>query len=66
MDLGCRPRVFLGGSLCALHLWRYTLSLTSFLGSLMSTSEDKKPVSALEMVPMMSKITKDKLTSPNY
>ena len=32
----------------------------------MSSSEDKKPVSALEVVPMMSKITKDKLTGPNY
>ena len=29
-------------------------------------SEDKKPVSTLEVVPMMSKITEDKLTSPNY
>ena len=29
-------------------------------------SEDKKPVSALEVVPMMSKITEDKLTGPNY
>ena len=31
----------------------------------MSTSEDKKPVSMPEVAPMMSKITKDKLTSPN-
>ena len=29
-------------------------------------SEDKKPVSAPKVVPMMSKITKDKLTGPNY
>ena len=30
------------------------------------SSEDKKPVSALEVVPMMSKITEDKLTCLNY
>ena len=30
------------------------------------SSEDKKHVSELEVVPMMSKITEDKLTSPNY
>ena len=30
------------------------------------SSEDKKPVSALEVVPMMSKITEDKLTGLNY
>ena len=30
------------------------------------SSEDKKPVSALEVVPIMSKITKDKSTSTNY
>ena len=29
-------------------------------------SEYKKPVSTLEVVPMMSKITEDKLTGPNY
>ena len=32
----------------------------------MSTSQDKKPVSTLEVVPMISKITKDKLTGSNY
>ena len=32
----------------------------------MSNSEDKKPTPKPEMVPMMSKITEDKLTSPNY
>ena len=32
----------------------------------MSTSKDKKHVFVLEVVPMMSKITKDKLTAPNY
>ena len=32
----------------------------------MSDSEDKKLVSALEVVPMMSKIMEDKLTIPNY
>ena len=33
---------------------------------IMSSSEDKKPVLALEMVSMMSKITEDKLTYLNY
>ena len=42
------------------------MSLTSVLGFLMSTSEDKKPVSAPEVVSMMSKITEDKLIGPNY
>ena len=32
----------------------------------MNASGDKKPVSAPEVIPMMSKITKDKLTGPNY
>ena len=32
----------------------------------MSDSADKKPVSAREVVPMMSKITEDKLIGPNY
>ena len=32
----------------------------------MSTSKDQKPVSAPEVVPMMSKITEDKITDPNY
>ena len=32
----------------------------------MSSSEDTKSISALEVVPMMSKITEDKLTNPNY
>ena len=32
----------------------------------MSESADKKPVAAPEVVSMMSKITKDKLTGPNY
>ena len=32
----------------------------------MSDSEEKKPTPKLEVVPMMSKITKDKLTGPNY
>ena len=32
----------------------------------MSESTDKKPISAREVVPMMSKITKDKLIGPNY
>ena len=30
------------------------------------SSEDKKPVLMPKVVPMMSKITEDKLTSPNY
>ena len=38
----------------------------SLFGFPMSTSEDQKPVSAPEVVSMMSKITKDKLTGPNY
>ena len=45
------------------------MSLTSLLGFLMcssDSSEDKKPVLALEVVSMMSKITEDKLTGPNY
>ena len=40
--------------------------LSTFLGFLMSESADKKPGSTAEVVPMMSKITKDKLTGPNY
>ena len=32
----------------------------------MSSSKDKNHVSTPEVVPMMSKITEDKLTSPNY
>ena len=32
----------------------------------MSSSKDTKPVSAHEVVPMMSKITEDKLIGPNY
>ena len=32
----------------------------------MTDSVDKKPISALEVVPMMSKITEDKLIGPNY
>ena len=32
----------------------------------MSDSEEKKPTPKPEMVPMMSKITEDKLTGPNY
>ena len=32
----------------------------------MSDSEEKKPTSKLEVVPMMSRITEDKLTGPNY
>ena len=32
----------------------------------MSDSGEKKPTSKPKVVPMMSKITKDKLTSPNY
>ena len=32
----------------------------------MSTSIDKKPVLMPEVVPMMFKITEDKLTGPNY
>ena len=32
----------------------------------MTDSADKKSVSAPEVVPMMSKITEDKLTGPNY
>ena len=42
------------------------LPLSTFLGFLMSESVDKKPVSALEVVPMMSKITEDKLIGLNY
>ena len=49
-----------------LTFWRNFLSLISFIGFLMSTSKDKKPVSALEVVPMMSNITEDKLIDPNY
>ena len=32
----------------------------------MSDSEEKKPTAKPKVVPMMSKITEDKLTSPNY
>ena len=32
----------------------------------MSDSEEKKPTPKPEVVPMMSKVTKDKLTYPNY
>ena len=32
----------------------------------MSDSEEKKPTPKPEVVPMMSKITEDKLTGPNY
>ena len=32
----------------------------------MSSLEDKKPVSAPEVVPMMSKIIEDKLIGPDY
>ena len=32
----------------------------------MSDSEEKKPTPKLEVVPMMSKITEDKPTGPNY
>ena len=32
----------------------------------MSETVDKKPVSAPEVIPMMSNITEDKLTSLNY
>ena len=32
----------------------------------MSDSEEKKPTPKLEVVPMMSKITEDKLTGPSY
>ena len=32
----------------------------------MSDSEEKKPTPKLEVVPMMSKIMEDELTSPNY
>ena len=39
---------------------------STFLGFLMSESTDKKPFSMLEVVLMMSKITEDKLTGPNY
>ena len=42
------------------------MSLTYFLGFLMSTSEDKKLVSTPEVVLMMSKITEDRMTGPNY
>ena len=52
--------------LCAFDLWRYTLSITSFLGFLMSTSEDKKHVLTPGVVTMMSKIIEGKLTGPNY
>ena len=31
-----------------------------------NSSEDKRPVSVLEVVPMISKITEDKLTGLNY
>ena len=65
MDLCCRPRVFQKVSML-LNFWRYSLSLNSFLGFLMSTSKDKKPVLALKAVPMMSKITEDKLIGSNY
>ena len=58
-----------GFCLCVLDFERFTLSLTSFLGFLMSnsdSSEDKKHVSVPKVVPMMSKITKDKLIVLNY
>ena len=42
------------------------MSLNSFLGFLMSTSKDKKPVSTPKVVLMMSKITENKLSSLNY
>ena len=42
------------------------MPLGSFLGFLMSSSEGKKLVSAPEVVLMMSKLTEDKLTGPNY
>ena len=32
----------------------------------MSSSTDKKPIAAPEVVPMMSKITEEKLIGPNY
>ena len=32
----------------------------------MSDSKEKKPTPKLEVVPMMFKITEDKLTGPNY
>ena len=32
----------------------------------MSDSKEKKPTPKLEVVPMMSKITEDKLIGPNY
>ena len=34
--------------------------------SISNSSKDKKPVSAPKVVPMISKITEDKLTGPNY
>ena len=40
--------------------------MNSLLGFLMTTSKDKKPVSTLEVVLMMSKIIEDKLIGPNY
>ena len=40
--------------------------LSLFITSSSDSSEDKKPVSASEVVPMMSKITEDKLIGPNY
>ena len=36
------------------------------MSSRLDSSEAKKPVSAPKVVPMMSKITEDKLTGPNY
>ena len=42
------------------------MSLISLFSFLMSTSEDQKPVSVPEVVPMMSKIMEDKLTGQNY
>ena len=37
-----------------------------FIMSSSNSSEDKKSVSGPEVVPMMSKMTEDKLTGPNY
>ena len=64
-------RIFVAGSRVFQAIFGFlisggTLSLSSFLGFLMSSSEGKKPVSMPEVVPMMSKIMEDKLIGPNY
>ena len=65
--LGCKPR-FLGKFL---YVWflkvSFCLDLVSdFIMNGLDSSKDKKLISEPEAVPMMLKITEDKLTGPNY